>query len=141
MLDKGSYRLPTETEWEYFARAGTTTPFSFGADASSLTDHAWCGKNASQEVHPVGQKLPNAWRLFDVHGNVWEWCWDWYAEAYPSAATAEDYAGPKTGEYKVLRGGSFKIMAGGPRAAKRAKNKPTGSRDSFGLRIVQSVTR
>ncbi len=138
--DCDGYRLPTETEWEYAARAGSTTRFSFGDDASLLGDHAWHGRNAAQRIHPVGTLRSNDWGLFDVHGNVWEWVWDWHG-AYPASATDEGHAGPETGEHKVLRGGSFKIMAGGPRSAARAKLKPGGRLDGLGLRIARSPTK
>jgi formylglycine-generating enzyme required for sulfatase activity/tRNA A-37 threonylcarbamoyl transferase component Bud32 len=137
--DCDGYRLPTETEWEYAARAGSTTRFNFGDDASLLGDSAWHGSNAAQRIHPVGTRRSNDWGLSDVHGNVWEWVWDWHGP-YPESATDEGYAGPESGEHKVLRGGSFKVMAGGPRSAARAKLKPGGRLDGLGLRIARSPT-
>ncbi len=87
-----NYRLPTEKEWEYSARAGTTTRWSFGDDSSELKKYAWYNENSNGTTHEVGKKLPNPWGLYDMYGNVWEWCEDWY---------------DKDKKSKVLRGGSW----------------------------------
>src|SRR5262249_24571606 len=107
-----TYRLPTEAEWEYAARAGTTTRWSFGDDASQLGRYAWDDGNAGGQTHPVGQLLPNAWGLYDMYGNVWEWVQD-VAALYASDAsgTAVDPAGPFSGSHRVTRGGSFNSPA------------------------------
>jgi len=104
-LARGSYALPTEAQWEYACRAGSTGRWCFGDDASQLADYAWYAVNSGNMTHPVGQKKPNAWGLFDMHGNVGEWCSDWFGP-YPNLkAPAEDPTGPVSGDKLVLRGG------------------------------------
>ena len=102
----GEYGLPTESQWEYACRAGTTSKWSFGDDAKSLGDYAWCAKNSGGATHPVGQKKPNAWGLHDMQGNVWEWCADWYVSDYSQKSPAEDPAGlraPRSARGLVVR--------------------------------------
>jgi formylglycine-generating enzyme required for sulfatase activity len=128
-------RLPREAEWEYACRAGTRTRYSFGNDAGQLGDHAWYGKNAGGETHPVGQREPNAWGLYDMHGNVWEWVQDRYGK-YPSGAVT-DPTGPLVGPSRVVRGGSWSCSAQLVRAAVRREERP-GVRDgSLGFRCCR----
>ena len=134
-------RLPTEAEWEYACRAGTTTAYGFGDDASNLGDYAWYNGNTLDKgemyAHPVGRKKPNAWGLYDMHGNVWEWCGDWYADSYANADT-RDPKGPTKGEARVLRGGSWGHDPQFCRAARRSRGTP-GSRNYYhggGFRVV-----
>ena len=117
------YRLPTEAEWEYACRAETTTMYSFGDDESDLGDYAWYGDNSGDKTHPVGGKKPNAWGLYDMHGNVWEWCQDWYGY-YPSGSVT-DPSGATSGSSRVFRGGGWFGTAVYCRSAIRYRYKPS----------------
>ncbi|WP_290867356.1 formylglycine-generating enzyme family protein [Aquabacterium sp.] len=135
------YRLPTEAEWEYAARAGTSSAYSFGDDPRQLWRHAWYGENfATGSTHAVGQKLPNPWGLYDVHGNVWEWVQDWYAERY-SAAAVTDPGGPTSGSSKVVRGGSWHETSGSWRTSFRKPYAPTYRGISIGFRLAMNLER
>ena len=109
--DGYEYRLPTEAEWEYACRAGTTTTFSFGESWDLLDEFSWVDFNASgvgeSFSHKVGLKKPNPFGLYDMHGNVWEWCSDWYNANYYKSSPDRDPQGPGTGTEKVMRGGCF----------------------------------
>ena len=132
-------RLPTEAEWEYACRAGSNTAFCFGDDESKLGEYAWHYINSGGKTHPVGQKCPNAYGLHDMHGNVWEWCQDWYGNYLAQGAKAKpakNPTGPATGASRVLRGGSWYDDPGNCRAAYRDGNYP-GYRDhGVGFRVV-----
>ncbi|MBN1419892.1 MAG: formylglycine-generating enzyme family protein [Planctomycetes bacterium] len=140
------YRLPTEAEWEYACRAGTATRYAFGDDAKDLAKYGWFKDNSGGAPHPAGEKGANPWGLRDLHGNVWEWCNDWYAEdAYASrTAVCADPRGPETGEERVLRGGSFSATAESCRSATRMSETPAfadacfGS-EAYGFRCVRRV--
>lgn len=122
-------RLPTEAEWEYAARAGST-----GETYGPLDDIAWYGENGSHTIHPVGQKLPNAFGLYDMLGNVWQWCQDWFGPYSPGSAI--DPQGPPAGELRATRGGCFYCDAIHERAARRNRDIEDHSSQSIGFRIV-----
>jgi hypothetical protein len=135
------YRLPTEAEWEYACRSGTTTPFWFGETISSNQvnydgnypyDKGEKGQ-FRQETTPVGTFPANAWGLYDMHGNIWEWCQDWYAPYAQS--NSRDPQGGRNGEERVLRGGSWRVMAGNCRSAFRNRNAPDDADKHFGFRV------
>jgi formylglycine-generating enzyme required for sulfatase activity len=135
--DADGYRLPTEAEWEYACRAGTTTRFHTGDGEADLDRAGWYSGNSGRETHDVGQKAANAWGLYDMHGNVWEWCWDWY-DSYGGDAT--DPAGPSgPGDYRVLRGGYWYNYAQDCRSANRYDFNPDSSFFYVGFRPVRST--
>lgn len=133
------YRLPTEAEWEYACRAGTSTRWSFGEDESRLGEYGWYDANAlnvgEQYAHPVGTKLPNPWGLYDLHGNVYEWCQDWYGGYSRNAQI--DPTGPATGSGRVMRGGAFAHNAPNTRSAIRPAVAPDDLGRALGVRLVR----
>jgi formylglycine-generating enzyme required for sulfatase activity len=129
------YRLPTEAQWEYACRAGSKTAYSFGEGSKSLGDYAWFDQNSNRQTHPVGEKKANAWGLYDMHGNVWEWCSDWYGQ-YPKGAVS-DPVGTRESSNRVFRGGSWYDHFEYCRSARRLGYFPSG-RDDFGLRVALS---
>jgi formylglycine-generating enzyme required for sulfatase activity len=126
------YRLPTEAEWEYVARAG-----SVGTRSASLDEIAWYGGNSGSHTHPVGQKQPNAWGLYDTIGNVWEWVQDWYDSEYYQYGPDTDPAGPATGQSRTLRGGSWYYLSVNGRVSYRDAIQPDGGFDAMGFRCVR----
>jgi formylglycine-generating enzyme required for sulfatase activity len=131
------YRLPTEAEWEYACRAGTTTTYSFGDDDSQLGKYAWYGANSGSTTHPVGEKLPNGWGLFDMHGNVWERCQDWSGD-YGNEKVVTDPTGPASGSRRVLRGGAFSHPPKSVRAAYRTSYQPVSRVANDGFRLART---
>ena len=129
------YRLSTEAEWEYACRAGSTTRFCFGDDETKLAEHAWYHDNSGFRPHPVGQKKSNAWGLYDMHGNVWEWCEDWYGD-YPSSPVT-DPTGPSSGTARVFRGGGWRYYAGNCRSAFRFGSPPVDRGFDVGFRVAR----
>jgi formylglycine-generating enzyme required for sulfatase activity len=105
------YRLPTEAEWEYACRAGSTNQYYFGDRPEELKQYAWFETNSDSKPHPVGQRKPNAWDLYDMSGNVWEWCQDYYETKYYRNSPVDNPHGPAEGEKRVLRGGAWSSSA------------------------------
>ena len=134
------YRLPTEAEWEYACRAGTTTEFSFGDDPSLLGDYGWFRKNSSGHAEKVGTKKPNAWGIYDMQGNAWEWCSDWLLWPAMTLSGGEDPTGPATGTFRSLRGGSWWFSAELCETATRTM-LPSYDLSMFGFRVVRSAVR
>ena len=138
------YRLPTEAEWEYACRAGNNGKYCFGDSESELAQYAWLKPHSQGKPQPVGQKLPNHWGLLDVHGNVWQWCNDWYSESYYAESPAENPQGPATGKMRVLRGGAWDATPDKCRSAYRYKEFPVYSdacfgADSYGFRRAKNA--
>jgi formylglycine-generating enzyme required for sulfatase activity len=132
-----AYRLPTEAEWEYASRAGSTNRFSYGDDPGNtqLGNYAWYAANSGDASHTVGGKLPNRWGLYDMSGNVWEWCSDWYG-GYPGGSVI-DPRGSVSGSARVIRGGGWHYGAGYCRSATRSGNGyPEGRYYGLGFRVV-----
>ncbi len=139
------YRLPTEAEWEYAARAGTDTAYSFGGNPKDLARHGWYADNTKGKTEPTGRRRPNAWGLYDLHGNVLEWCQDVYDAAHYGGSAAQDPRGPASGEKRVMRGGAWNSGAAACRVTARCGEVPgitdaCFARDTFGFRCVRRLT-
>ena len=134
------YRLPTEAQWEYACRAGSKTAYSFDDEEGLLPEYGWFNRNSSNRTHTVGLLEPNAWGLYDMHGNIWEWCSDWYEE-YPNGAVS-DPTGRKEGSLRVHRGGSWDVVAASCRSADRYRLNPSprggNGLEDYGFRVALS---
>jgi formylglycine-generating enzyme len=142
-FEANGYRLPTEAEWEYACRAGTTARFFWGNDAAKARQYAWCKPHSEGMAHPVGETLANPWGLNDMLGNVWEWCNDWYGESYYHDSPHDNPHGPLTGKQRVLRGGAWDCEIEKCRPACRGKEFPIFTdtcfgADTYGFRRVRS---
>jgi len=131
------YRLPTEAEWEYACRAGSSTAFCFGDDEARLGSFAWYGDNSGNQTHPVGKKRANAWGLYDMHGNVWEWCQDWYGAF--SSGSVKDPQGVSSGSGRVVRGGGWDDFAERCRSANRDFYVSSYRYDYLGFRVARTL--
>lgn len=132
---KQSYRLPTEAEWEYACRAGTTTAYSFGDSPQQLKEYAWFDGNSGRKLHKVAAKRPNSWGLCDMCGSVWEWCADWYSEVLSGG---DDPVGPPAGSCRVRGGGAFDYGPSDCRSASRYYVTPEYRSGTRGFRVVRS---
>ena len=135
------YALPTEAQWEYACRAASSTRFFFGDDGKALGDYAWYDDNSGNKTHPVGRKRPNAWGLYDMLGNAWEWCQDWYGADYYAKSPTDDPTGPPAGTGRsighVARGGSWDYPAGQYRTLFRDYDAPEYKLDNLSFRIAR----
>ena len=134
-----AYRLPTEAQWEYAARAGTQSTYCYGPDISKLKEYAWYQKNSNQTTHPVGGLSPNAWGLFDMHGNVHEWCSDWFDRNYYAQSPAKSPPGPAKGLARALRGGDWGSEDWYCRCAIRSLSSPDRRSPRVGFRLVKEL--
>ncbi|MCX7047555.1 MAG: formylglycine-generating enzyme family protein [Candidatus Sumerlaeota bacterium] len=132
------YALPSEAQWEYACRAGSQGKYCFGDSWNSLGKYAWFIGNSKEQTHPVGQKKANTWGLFDMHGNVWEWCADWHDQEYYAQSPKRNPTGPAHGTARVLRGGSWDFFPDGCSAARRRSRGPADRDRSFGLRLART---
>jgi len=135
------YRLPTEAEWEYAARAGSESAYAFGSEAVRLDAFAWYKKNAQNQTHPVGQLTPNAWGLYDMHGNVHEWCQDWFDRGYYRQSPSQAPGGPAEGLAKSLRGGDWGSDKWYCRSASRSLSAPSRRSNRVGFRIIKETDK
>jgi len=131
-----NYRLPTEAEWEYACRAGSTTKYSFGEDESLLGEYTWYRANSGGITHDVGTKKPNAWGLYDMHGNVWEWCIDCYSDSYENTPTDGSAYKIPNEKGRVLRGGSYNADADKCSSTSRINLGSGGKNYFIGFRVV-----
>jgi formylglycine-generating enzyme required for sulfatase activity len=135
--DGTGYRLPTEAEWEYACRAGRTTRYSFGDDEARLGEFAWFAGNSGKKTRPVGQKQPNGFGLYDMHGNVWEWCWDRYAADYYKRSPVDDPPGAAGVSDRVFRGGCWLLEPRDARSASRLWRWPGYRLFNLGFRLAR----
>ena len=133
------YRLPSEAEWEYACRAGTTTRYSFGDSESKLGDYVWYDDNAGSKAHPVGKKKPNPYGLYDMHGNVWEWVQDKYHSDYYVAPTDGSAWESGDGADRVIRGGGWYYIAGFCRSASQVHDSPSSCTYDLGFRLLEET--
>jgi serine/threonine protein kinase/formylglycine-generating enzyme required for sulfatase activity len=140
-LQRFGYRLPTEVEWEYACRAGTESPWFFGTQQDLLGRYAWCAETSEDRSHPAGGCLPNPWGLFDMYGNVWEWCHETYEPVPEDDGGSMSAAGEilRKGDFRCMRGGSFNNPRPHLRSAMRGRDLPTRSSATYGIRVARTL--
>ena len=136
LTTNGHYRLPTEAEWEYACGAGSNAIFCSGDNVSRASEHIWSFENTKGQVQAVRKKKENAWGLFGMHGNIWEWCEDWFGANYYQNSPLNDPKGPAGGSARVIRGGSCKTTIMECRSSIRGQSKPSRSQPDIGFRLV-----
>lgn len=134
IIGGNGFRLPTEAEWEYACRGGTTTLYYWGDELNG--DYCWFRNNSDKRTHPVGRKKPNAYSLYDMTGNVWQWCWDWYSK---DPGPVNDPHGPENGNYRLRRGGSWLNISINLHSASGDYYMPYGMDSDMGFRLAKSM--
>jgi formylglycine-generating enzyme required for sulfatase activity len=134
----GKWQFPTEAQWEYACRAGSTTIFCFGDDEAGLADYGWYDKISGGKSHPVGEKKPNAWGLYDMNGSIWQWVLDWYDPTYYAHSPTDDPTGPATGTERASHGGSWSSPARSARSANHGRIEPDHHGSHLGFRAAMS---
>jgi formylglycine-generating enzyme required for sulfatase activity len=135
------YRLPTEAEWEFAAKGGTNSKGFRYSGSDKLEDVAWHKVNSNGQPHTVGTKLPNELGIYDMSGNVWEWCWDWYNKDFYKLEKVDNPKGPEMGERRTVRGGSWDSKSNYVRPANRISTIPSKTHEFYGFRIARTITK
>ena len=135
------YRLPTEAEWEFAAKGGTNSKGFRYSGSDKLEDVAWYKANSNGQPHTVGTKLPNELGIYDMSGNVWEWCWDWYNKDFYKLEKGDNPKGPEMGERRTVRGGSWDSKSNYVRPANRISTIPSKTHEFYGFRIARTISK
>lgn len=140
-FNANGYRLPTEAEWEFAAKGGASSKSFKYSGSNNLDDVAWHKGNSKGTPHTVGTKLPNELGVYDMSGNVWEWCWDWYNKDFYKLEKGDNPKGPEMGERRSVRGGSWDSQQNYVRPANRISTEPNKTHEFYGFRVVRTITK